>query len=301
MHYGFLLVIFLTTMSHAQLPLAPQAGTWHCTIFGLTTTRGPYTNYPEDPYNSLPTFSTAPLYSDPTYYDSEMGDLILDGNGNYTLTGVAQTGTYQYNAQNGEIIYSGFLASLKTGYAFEDVNAPVIGIYGTDGTLHTCRLTPQQANATNPLSQQQNPLAANTGQPTVLNGGIQGKLLVGLGSVVQNIHDSTIAEADIATATATARFTGAEPNVALNGDIVYVNPSATIIIANPDGSMASSIQTNWDALNEGSEYVYPALSADGRYLAYVERSADRTVPYYTRQVTVKTREGSPVATFPNFT
>jgi hypothetical protein len=305
--FGFAgMFLLLVAISHAQILPAPQAGTWHCTIFGLTTTRGPYTTYPEDPYNSLPTFSEAPLYSDPTYYDSSMGDLILDGNGNYTLTGVGQTGTYQYNAQNGEIIYSGFLASLKTGYALEDVNAPVIGIYGTDGTLHTCRLTTQQTNAANPLSQQQNPLSANTGQPaqpTVLNSGIQGKLLVGLGSVTQNIHDSTIAEADIATATAAARFTGAEANVALNGDIVYVNPSATIIIANPDGSMASSITTNWDALNDGTEPVYPALSANGQLLAFVDKNPDSygNPTVYESHVVVSTRANQVIATFPNFT
>jgi hypothetical protein len=290
----FNFIFLLAPLAFAQLPPAPQAGTWHCTVLGLKTARGPYTNYPEDPYNSLPTFSTSPLYSDPTYYDSSLGSLILDGNGNYTLTGVNQQGTYQYNPQKGEITYSGFLATLKTGYAYEEPGALVIGIY-TD-TWQTCRLN-QQASNTNPLS------SPGQAAPAILNGGVQAKVLVDLGSVTVNIHNSTIAEVDISKADGNPLFEGGEPNVALNGDIVYINPSGTLIIANPDGSVASSITSNWDVINEGDEPFYPALSADGQMVAFVDRNPDSysNPSVHRSNLVVMTRAGQTIAIFPNFT
>jgi WD40-like Beta Propeller Repeat len=285
----FSLFILLTTISYAQTAPAPQPGSWHCSILGIG---GETVLTPT--YDGENTGTIYDRYSVPVYYDSDLGDLILDEFGGYTLTGVAKSGGYQYNAATGVISFTGFLGTLKTEYGYEDKEntSLVVGITA-DGTFHTCRLGEAnggQGNTTNPLS-------ANT----PLNGGIQGVLLGGADTIQERPHGGTIYEVNLASATGQPKFQGGEPYRAFNGEVAYVNSNDVVVIAGLDGLTASTFQTRHEFTYHFS--LYPALSADGQMIAYMDANTDAyarpDLPGYG--VMVKARDGRTITFFPGMT
>jgi WD40-like Beta Propeller Repeat len=287
MRFLWIPIFLLASLGFAQTAPAPQPGNWHCSILGIggETTLIPY-------YDGETTGTIYDRHSVPVYYDSDLGNLVLDELGGYTLTGVAKGGGYQYEAATGTIIFSGFLGTLKTEYGYEDKEntSLVVGITA-NGEFHTCRLEQANAGQTNAA----NPLSANT----PLNGDIGGVLLGGDNSV--SVHGGTIYEVNLASATGQPKFQGGEPYRAFNGEIAYVNTNDVVVIAGLDGLTAANFQTRHDFTYHLS--LYPALSADGQMIAYMDANTDA----YARPdlpllgVIVRARDGRTLAFFPGMT
>ena len=257
-----LIAILLTSFGFAQTAPTPQPGSWHCSILGIggETTLISY-------YDGENTGTIYDRHSVPVYYDSDLGNLTLDEFGGYTLTGVAKSGGYQYNAATGVISFTGFLGTLKTEYGYEDQEKTslVVGITA-DGTFHTCRLGEAGGEQTN--TDNNNPLSADA----PLNGGIQGVLLGGADTIQDKPHGGTIYEVNLALATGQPKFQGGEPYRAFNGEIAYVNSNDVVVIAGLDGLTAATFQTRHDFTYHFS--LYPALSADGQMIAYMDANTD---------------------------
>jgi WD40-like Beta Propeller Repeat len=293
MRYGLLILVLLASFSYAQTTPAPQPGTWHCSILGIggETVLTPY-------YDGVNTGTIYDRYPVPVYYDSDLGDLILDNNGGYTLTGAAQSGTYQFAAATGTMTFSGFLGTLKTEYGYEDKEntSLVVGITA-DGEFHTCRLGQANGGQTNNA----NPLSANAPLNGLLNRGIQGVLLGAADSIQDRPHGGTIYEVNLASATGQPKFQGGEPHRAFNGEIAYVNTNDVVVIAGLDGLTAATFQTRHDFSYHFS--LYPALSADGQMIAYMDANTDAyarpDLPGYG--VMVKARDGRTITFFPGMT
>ncbi len=156
------------------------------------------------------------------------------------------------------------------------------------------------------LSHAQTPLNPNdAGWDTLatnnsLNGGIQGHFLGGSGSTSAP-GIGTIYDFDLVSATAQPLFEGGEPYRALNGEMLYVSRDTKVVLAGLDGLIVATFNTNWE--NSYLDNLYPALSADGQMLAYIDANPD----YYTQAnqpstgVVVKARDGRTLAFFPGMT
>jgi hypothetical protein len=292
MRFILFIILTLTTLTIAQGP-APHPGNWRCSIFGIGAETNLILYYDGETTETI--YDRSPV---PFYYDSNLGNLVLDEFGGYTLTGIGKSGSYHHNAATGLMSFTGVLGSLKTEYGYEDQEQTslVVGITTEDGEFHTCRLDSSNVTHTNPA----NPLSGQTGfTNALLNGGIQGVLLGGSDSV--SPHGGTIYEVNLASATGQPKFQGGEPYRAFNGEIAYVNTNDVVVIAGVDGLTAANFQTRHDLSYKFS--LYPALSADGAMVAYmdanVESYAQPDLPLYG--VMVKARDGRTLAFFPGMT
>ncbi len=245
-----------------QLP-PPEAGEYRCSHSYLTfgTTFDP-TGSPGD---------TMPVYG-VNLLESLVGHLMMDGNGNYTMSeSQGKGGTYRFDAATNKLSFTGELAEFPVDYFVDD-------------GWFTVRLNFLDANNKEETSldcshESPNAVAPTTSSP---NPGLPGTL--GL-----HTKDNQIIKFVAETGEAQIIGTGMQPYQASNGETIVVNNNGfsgdypVFMVLAPDGTLAARLELDdsEDTSNSNStedilqagysgvpEASDPVLSDDGTLIAY---------------------------------
>jgi WD40-like Beta Propeller Repeat len=233
----------------------PEAGEYRCSHSSLTfgTTFDPTGDFG----------STMPVYGVNTM-ESLVGSLMLDGNGNYTMTKSGGAGTYSFDAATNELSFTGELAAFPIRYFVDD------GFF-------TVRLNFLDANKQEESSLDCSHGSVNAVAPTTStpNPGLPGTL--GL-----HTSDDQIIRFVAETGELQIIGEGMQPYQGENGETIFLSNNEFTILA-PEGTLAARLELDdrQDTSNSTSvEDIFaagyagvpnasdPVLSGDASLIAY---------------------------------
>ena len=232
----------------------PEAGEYKCSSSNLSfsTTFDP----------TGPVGSTLPVYGVDTL-ESMVGDLVLNGDGTYSLT-KSGGGSYSFDAATNAVTFTGELAAFPIDY------------FVTDGWF-TIRLNFTDADSNRGASPSCALASANAVAPTTPtpNPGLPGTLALQLGG-------GEVATVVAETGEVNVIGEVSQPYKAANGETiganVYLGGAAEFVILAADGTVAAQFEIDDDSdftqqpldtgLSGVTEPSDPVLSADGNLIAY---------------------------------
>jgi hypothetical protein len=229
---------------------------------------------------------TLPVYGVNTM-ESLVGNLMLDGNGTYTVTKTAGAGTYTFDAASNQLSFTGELAAFPIDY------------FVTNG-FFTIRLNFLDANNQAEASLSCSLESANAASPTTAtpNPGLPGTL--GL-----HTSDEQIITFVAETGSVQLLGVGVQPYQAANGETIFFKDDGALVntseflITGPDGTLTAKlpVDDSEDCITAdnifglgcrgGTQASEPVLSPDSTLIAY-----SSTDDLGTQNVMVRRRNAS---------
>ncbi len=251
-------VTLLNKRTLVRLP-PPEAGEYTCsssnvtfgTVYDLTGDFG----------------DTIPVYGVNTM-ESLVGSLMIDGNGNYTVSKTAGAGTYMFDAASNQVSFTGELAAFPIDY------------FVTDG-FFTIRLNFLDANNQTEASLSCSHGSQNAASPTTAtpNPGLPGVL---------GLHTSDEQMIRVVAETGSVQLlgVGVQPYQAANGETIFFKDDGALVnsgeflITGPDGTLTARLPVNdsEDCISPENPFGIgcrgvtqasePVLSPDSTLIAY---------------------------------
>jgi hypothetical protein len=229
---------------------------------------------------------TLPVYGVNTM-ESLVGNLMLDGNGTYTVTKTAGAGTYTFDAASNQLSFTGELAAFPIDY------------FVTNG-FFTIRLNFLDANNQAEASLSCSLESANAASPTTAtpNPGLPGTL---------GLHTSDEQMIKVVAETGSVQLlgVGVQPYQAANGETIFFKDDGALVntseflITGPDGTLTAKlpVDDSEDCITAdnifglgcrgGTQASEPVLSPDSTLIAY-----SSTDDLGTQNVMVRRRNAS---------
>jgi Tol biopolymer transport system component len=229
-------VSLLLASALAQQLLPPKAGTYYC-----------YTSQ----YNP----AQAIVYSI-SYTPAFFGNVILDGKGNYTLTGRKTSGKYMFDKASGIVTFTGDLKIMRYQNVPSQKDTFLL-LY--QDLAFVCGLT---NNASKP--QGSSGTAPATAAAKTLNQGLTGKIMATI-SDENNLFLGSVFEFDLAKGTYSTVFGSGAAQRNAKGEIIYFDKTSRLKLTDKTGN--KTLKQYSDQVRYNFPDFYPALSHDGAFVA----------------------------------
>ena len=234
--------VLLASVFAQNMP--PKAGTYYCYT---TSYNG---NGLDNPVQVTPAF---------------FGNIILDGKGNYTLTGRKTSGKYKFDKANGKMTFTGDLSIMRYENYPSQKDTFLLS-YKDFGFV--CGLS---SDATSPAKPAQGSTGSSgsiagssaTGSVGKLNEGLTGKLLL-TASYEFNQFLAPIYEFDLAKGTSNTLFSSGVAHRNGRGEMIHFDKNARLKLTEKAGKTIKQL-SNKEQFSFPD--LYPALSPSGEYIA----------------------------------
>jgi Tol biopolymer transport system component len=194
-------------------------------------------------------------------------DIVLKGDGSYSVTNIkSDGGTYIYTPQTKKIIFTGDLTLfIFKAYTFVK-NTHILQLETKNGVQWQCELGNQLETSSNTNN------TSNTIENKKLNKDLTGTITVTVSNQSNNFLGKVF-EFNLAKGTYNQLFDNGVVNRNPAGEIIYVDSTSRISINDKSGKTVQQLTTK---TNYGNLEIFPAISNDGKYLAFTVKSYPKT-------------------------